>query len=191
MSQPKPLEDAFVRYLISLEPDKNLGALAALRRGLSGEPRTVAAVFPYVVPYLPTTATLAEQQAYELVAALFATHREHWYVQRGQRELRNMGASFARLSLNRAKESLEKRFVALLNASGEDLRYHLRHAVALLKASDISIDWAQLLRDVQEWGDEDRPVQRAWARAFWGALSPREGTETNDVPGRTTADSEQ
>jgi CRISPR system Cascade subunit CasB len=39
--------------------------------------------------------------------------------------------------------------------------------VSLLKGRSVPVDWAQLLRDLQEWEWESRSVQRAWARAFW------------------------
>ena len=69
--------------------------------------------------------------------------------------------------------------MALLNAHPDELGRHLRHAVSLLKAHEVPIDWAQLLRDVQEWTYEGRPVQLDWARAFWaGGPVPDEAVET-------------
>ena len=64
-------------------------------------------------------------------------------------------------------ESLEKRFVALLNCHGDDLPNHLRQAVSLLKAKDVAVNWHQLLRDVLYWDHEARFVQQQWAREFW------------------------
>ena len=32
-----------------------------------------------------------------------------------------------------------------------------------------------LLSDIRHWEDEDRRVQRAWARAYWGRMARAEG----------------
>jgi hypothetical protein len=86
-------------------------------------------------------------------------------------------------------EGVKRRFVALLNAHPEELDRHLRHAVSLLSANEIRIDWAQLLRDVQQWDDEDRQVQLAWARAFWGGDRPTsDADEAANSPGADAAE---
>lgn len=81
---------------------------------------------------------------------------------------RNFGASMAALKQKAESEGPERRFVGLLTCDREELSDHLRRAVALLKGNEIAVDWEQLLRDVQRWDRVERPVQRAWARAFWG-----------------------
>src|SRR5690242_10106207 len=57
---------------------KNLGALAALRRGLGKSPGTVAEMYPYVVQYLPQQASRRVEDAYFLIASLFAWHQVDW-----------------------------------------------------------------------------------------------------------------
>jgi CRISPR system Cascade subunit CasB len=76
----------------------------------------------------------------------------------------------------RESESIEKRFVALLNSDEDDLPLHLRHAVSLLAAASIPLDWTRLLLDVQAWGHPERYVQRQWSRDFWGASAPESET---------------
>ena len=68
-------------------------------------------------------------------------------------------------------ESVDRRFTVLLGANREDLPQHLRHAVSLLKSKDVPVDWARLLDDLKWWDDDDRRVQRRWAKAFWGRTS--------------------
>ncbi len=162
-SNAPPLIDA----LLGLARDQDRGALAALRRGLGHPPGTVPAMFPYVEPYLGASPTRSREEASYLVAALFASHPSNWAHE--DPLATNLGASLARIPGR--NDSIEKRFQALLACRREDLPDHLRHAVSLVRAHDIPVDWAQLLRDIQYWDSENRRVQRAWARAFWGPTS--------------------
>ncbi|HEU5348622.1 MAG TPA: type I-E CRISPR-associated protein Cse2/CasB [Ktedonobacterales bacterium] len=153
---------------------KNLGALAALRRGLGKPPGTVAEMYPYVVQYLPKQAGQRVEDAYFLIAALFAWHQLDWTAGEERKVNRNFGASFRRLALSVDSQSTEKRFVALLDARGEDLPEHLRHAIGLLKSKEIPVDWVQLLEQVSVWDHDNRRVQRAWAGAYWSSSSSNE-----------------
>jgi len=76
-----------------------------------------------------------------------------------------MGASFR--PLERKSDSMEARFVALLNAHADDLDGHLRHAVSLLKANEQRLDWFQLFQDLLQWDHPDGHVQLRWARDFY------------------------
>src|SRR5262249_11534579 len=139
---------------------KHLAALAALRRGLGKPSGTAAEMFPHVMPFIGDNIPPWRQDDYFLVASLFAAHQLLWGPGTGQQEPTNLGASFRRLRAKVESESIEKRFVALLNAEREDLPEHLRHAISLLKAHDIPLDWARLLHDLGGWGWESRSIQR-------------------------------
>lgn len=154
----------FVEMLKRLETREDLGALAALRRGLGRAPGEASEMYPYVVPYLPPAKH--DEDAYFLIAALFAWHRRDWQTSDNETD-RCFGASYRKLWDETESDSTERRFVALLNARSEDLPEHLRHAVGLLKSKEIAINWLELLRDVLRWDSESRIVQRKWARAFW------------------------
>src|SRR6266511_1251547 len=188
MSPPRAREREFVQYLQGFVDREDRAPLAALRRGLGKAPGEAAEMHRYVLPFLPRKSPWSEEQAYYLVAALFAWHQGSWLADEGEDTpaATNFGASFAQLSRARrmegegnddqsgveggpgkTDESVERRFVALLNCHHDDLPDHLRHGVGLLKAHAVPVDWAQLLRDLQEWGWESRSVQRAWARDFW------------------------
>lgn len=150
----------FVEYLEGLRDDR--AALAALRRGLGQPPGTVASMYPYVVPRLPADASRRVEEAYYLVAALFAYHPAEGGVG-------NMGHHFARARDPQSDNTaIERRFTALLSAHPEDLDFYLRQAVSFLKSKEVPINWHQLFDDLRRWGYENRPVQKAWARAFWG-----------------------
>ncbi|HZU75702.1 MAG TPA: type I-E CRISPR-associated protein Cse2/CasB, partial [Dehalococcoidia bacterium] len=85
-----------------------------------------------------------------------------------ERQSRNLGASFARLSQKTGSASVERRFRALLDSRFVDLPEHLRHAISLMRAHDVPVSWTDLLRDIRNWSHPDRPVQREWARTYWG-----------------------
>jgi CRISPR system Cascade subunit CasB len=153
-------EHPFVNYLESKRDDR--GALAALRRGLGQPPGTVADMYRYVVPWLPDDAPRWREDAYYLVAALFAYHP----VAGGTG---NVGDHFARTRDPQTESpAVERRFTALLSAHPDDLDSYLRQAVSFLKSKDVPVNWHQLLVDVMAWGHPERYVQQQWARAFWG-----------------------
>ncbi len=181
MSPPRNRERRFANYLAEFtDPEReDRAALAALRRGLGKPPGEAAEMHPYVVPFLPHDGSRWEEDAHYLVAALFAWHQLVWPEGGGEWD-RNVGASFVRLAERAGSGSIEQRFVALLNSHRDDLPEHLRHAVGLLRAHEVPVDWAQLLRDIQEWDRESRSTQRSWARAFWGRLEPEDEAAESD-----------
>jgi len=207
MYSPSPREREFIAYLTNLTKRDERAALAALRRGLGRRPGEVPAMFPYVAPFIHESDSEWREDAYYLVAALFALHQLPWEGDEAGPWRRNLGASFRILSDKKQKgvaqkpdqgngdkqehnpggrnAAVEKRFTVLLGSHREDLPEHLRHAVALLKSEDVPIDWALLLHDVQSWDLDWRPVQREWARGFWGAQqdwSSADGDSADDLP---------
>lgn len=176
--QPTGKERAFAKYLVDLlgsrdtngneKTKPNRAALAALRRGLKS-PGEATEMFPYVAWAFGDNMSPQREDDYLLVAALFATHqgKSKPYAKTDDVRRNSLGGSFARLRIKTESGSVEKRFVALLNASREELTTHLRHAISLLKAHDVDVDWAQLLHDIKGWEWPGRPVQRRWAYGYW------------------------
>jgi len=134
------------------------GALADLRSGLGKEPGQMARVHKHVVPHLPEKND--NDRWYYLIATLFGAYPQH-------RNGRSLGTAFR--PLKKKSDSMEARFVALLNAHPDDLDDHLRHAVSLLKNNDPPqpLDWFRLLQDLLQWGKTDGRVQLRWAREFY------------------------
>jgi CRISPR system Cascade subunit CasB len=170
----KSREERFVEYLEEIERNEDRAALAALRRSLGKSPGEAVEAHRYVLPFNPAT---WEESAYYLVGGLFALHPQSWRKDKGDRNLTNLGASFARLGSEVESKSIEKRFVALLNCHEDDLAEHLRHAISLLRSKEIPVDWIELLKDLRNWNYSDRSVQLRWARAFWGRAD--EQVQTN------------
>ncbi len=152
------LSDNFIEYLEKLRDREDRGALAALRRGLGRPPGEATEMYPYIFCFAGIKSL--EEKDYFLVASLFALHPD-----KGGNGY--MGSVFLRIKQLTNSDSIEQRFVALLNSDKEDLPIHLRHAVALAKGKDIPINWGQLLKDIRCWDHEARFVQRNWARDFW------------------------
>lgn len=175
---PKPTDHQirFVAHLDDLKDRDDRGALAALRRGLGKPPGTAPEMFRYVVPFV-SHLPVRDQDPFFLVAALFASHPEA--TSEG-----NMGDTMHRVAMSRGDaESTERRFVALLNAHGDDLPGHLRHAIGLAAGAQVPVNYAQLIRDLNSWDDERRIVQRQWAASFWKreARQQEEGPTPDDA----------
>lgn len=176
MNQPLGDDHAteFVKALQALDRAKDRGPLAALRRGLGKPPGTAPEMHSFVVPWLPKQAgSLIQDEPYYLVAALFALHPKHG-------PNRSFGASMRGLGTEMASGGAERYFRALLAAAREDLPEHLRRCVSLLKANEVVVDWAQLLRHLRAWDAPDGWVQRRWARDFWATDAPGAEPEPQD-----------
>lgn len=161
-----------IGYLLNLAKrgKEDRGALADLRSGLGREPGAMARVHKHVVPYLPEKSY--DDRWYYLTATLFGAFPQH-------RQGRSLGAAFR--PLKGKSDSMEARFVALLNARADDLDDHLRHAVSLLKANEQPLDWFRLLQDLLQWDHPDGHVQLRWARDFYKSKGGKTGSpnETN------------
>ncbi len=163
----------FIGNLLNLakEGEEDRGALADLRSGLGKEPGEMARVHKHVAPYLPERDN--HDRWYYLTATLFGAFPQH-------RKGSSLGAAFG--PLKRKSDSIEARFVALLNADPDDLGDHLRHAISLLRAYEQPIDWFRILKDLLQWDHPDGHVLLRWARDFYRRNGGETGraAETND-----------
>lgn len=173
--QLEPNQEKFIGYLLGLarEGRENRGALAELRSGLGKKPGEMSRVHRHVVPFLPEKGDWQDRWYY-LTATLFGSHpmhRDSVVHETGGRktwEYMTVGNSFGRVWRERERpESIEARFIALLNADADDLADHLRHVISLLRAHDKPIDWRRLFSDLLRWDDQERKVQKSWARDFY------------------------
>jgi CRISPR system Cascade subunit CasB len=159
-------DERFISALEHLVTNDDRAALAALRRGLGQQPGETMELYPYVVPYVQGLRYTSDENPYYIIASLVGLYpTPSWECSNGK-QLTNLGASLALLK-DDSGDSLEKRFVALLNAHADDVPEHLRHAISLLKSKDKPINWLRLLRDIKQWDRENRMVQRLWAKGFW------------------------
>lgn len=166
MTKPKY---RLVEYLESLRDRKDASALAKLRRGL-GKSKGTPEMYPYVVRFIEE-APWAEEQAF-LIASLFALYPD------SAPEGRSMGDVFAGIQRSQSSDSIEKRFVRLLETEMDDIGHHLRQAVSLAKSKQVTVDYHQLMHDLKYWGHDDRFIQLRWAKDFWASRRD----ETTDNP---------
>lgn len=160
MDETRALTNEFVRRLEELRDAGDRAALASLRRGLGKPPGTSAGMYPYVVPWIPESASAWEEKVCYLIASLFGLHPD-------ASGTGDMGESLLRVRRLSNSESTEKRFVALLRSRAEDLPEHLRHSVSLCKSKGVPIDWRRMYSDLVYWESEDKLVQTRWATSFW------------------------
>ncbi len=180
----------FIEHLEELAGREDRAALAALRRGLGQPPGTVAAMYPYVVPWLPAVASRWYEDTCYTIAALFALHP-------ATGGGGNLGQSFRLAAAqepaaeDQRVSATERRFTALLAAHPDDLPQYLRQAVGYLRSKEIPVNWQQLFRDVLHWRAEDRRVQRAWARGFWGRERQDQSQTAGEAPAEETEHNEE
>ena len=160
----------FIGYLLNLAKpgQEDRGALADLRSGLSKKPGEMAHVHKHVAPYLPEKSY--DDCWYYLTATLFGTFPQH-------RKGCSLGAAFR--PLRQKSDSMESRFVALLNAHTDDLDDHLRHAVSLLQTNNQPFDWFRFFEDLLQWDHPDKHVQLRWARDFYKSNAGDTGSVTD------------
>lgn len=150
--------DAFATYVSGLDR----GAKAALRRSLAFPPGAWPGAFPYVERWLPVGANRWQRTVYYLVAGLQC-------LSRSEVTHDDLGKAVKSLQDRTGSSSVEKRFIALLDADEEQLPQRLRQLVTLLSSQGIAPDWARLRRHLLAWNHPDRYVQQNWARSFYAA----------------------
>jgi CRISPR system Cascade subunit CasB len=160
-------EYRFIGYLEWLRKRGDRAQLAKLRRALGKRPGAAPEAYPIVMPYVPEGASDRIERIYFLAGSLFALHPKSWPRISGDKSSHDFGASMRLLAARREGGGVERRFAAVLACSEDELGYHLRHVVTLLRSEDLPIDWVQMISDLREWNYELRPSQRRWARSFW------------------------
>lgn len=178
----KNQKHAFINYLYTLADENRRGALGDLRRGLTGQPGTTPAMFPYIASWVPEKARNRwEEKVYYLVASLFAYYQSGAAGGKGLRtETGNLGQHCRVLQQKENQsDSFERRFTSLLNAHPDDLQAFLRQVISVLKSKDISINWHQLFQDLLYWNSDSKYIQRQWANSYW-AYKTEENSATEN-----------
>lgn len=175
-------EDRFIHYLIELSAKKDRGPLAVLRHSLAFDPGMYLKALPLVEPFVAKEwhAQDSRRLALYAVAGLYAKHPK-------QHDGKTLSAAFGEFQRDRRNEgrsnSLERRFIALLEADEGSVLEHLRQVIALLASADAGLDYRQLLRDLTTWLSPmshhlDKTKQR-WAHDFYVASLPSDEAMTN------------
>ena len=170
MGRVSSLASEFLGHLQRLN-DEDRGAMARLRRSLSRSPGAYPPAYAYVEPFVGRgqREDAPQRIALYVTAGLFAMHPEHV-------EGVHYAEALAELMNEKNSQSIEKRFVALLESHPEDLHVHLRQATSLLASGDKGFDYKELCRDLVYWYDVRKlgradKVKQKWARKFYSRLS--------------------
>lgn len=173
----------FINYIEAYHKEENRGALATLRRSIGNLPELDVRAFPIVYPGIDYAGLtkFQEREAF-MIAALYA------YYHTGTLELSaitkqywNFGDSFRLLLENDEKgsKSIERHFIALLNAHEDDLIHHLKKNVSLLKSRNIVIDWIELAVAMQNWAHPERYIQIRWVQSFYSSPKDKNTNKKN------------
>jgi CRISPR system Cascade subunit CasB len=155
--------NGFIKWLEAINQKDNR-VRAVLRRSLAFDPGKFAPAYPYVEPFVKNEDNSTRRQMCYLVAGLWATH---WRSGRTGLGL-SIGSACAVYQMASASTSTERRFINLLAADTDQLPYHLRQMVALLK--DQTVDFEDMLKKLIAWNDEQKRSQNAWARDYYRNL---------------------
>jgi CRISPR system Cascade subunit CasB len=138
------------------------GELAELRRAAGttlGQHGQATAIFYRMLP--PESEGFLHREAAFLAATLYPLNPKGSEGDLGQ-------------SLRMLAPALDRRVAILLESrldwregGGGELPYRLRQLVRLLASKGIGIDWVQLVRDLGNWNDDRRIVQRRWAESYF------------------------
>lgn len=176
-----------VAWLRGLKEREDRGRLAALRRGLLLEPHQFYELYRVIPPQFLEGIGREETERRLMVSILFAFHPASFTDEELAARPRNLGESLRLLAEQRRAageapdpddwppEPLKRRLDQLLEARSEDLFFHLRQVMGLLKAAEVPVDWDQLLRDLRDWDRADRRVQWQWSRSFYVGHRDAEG----------------
>jgi len=148
-------EHPFISFLESHNEDRAM--LAELRRGLGQQPGEVSGMFPYVIPFVNA---YNEADIY-MIASLFSLHPS-------ATKYGNMGTHLKAYVTEVGDDAATtRRFVQLMRMRRDSLEPRLRQHISLLKSKDISVNWHQLISDLNWWEHDSRNVQKQWASAYW------------------------
>ncbi len=125
-----------------------------------------------------------EEKAILATLQLYAIHQQGMttcvFKNRG-RELNNIGTSLRRLRTDTDRTAMDRRFNAMITAATfDELIYHLRHLIRLLKAKSLEtkVNYPQLAHDLYWFlrGYEEN-LRLSWAREYYRTCK---GDEDND-----------
>lgn len=154
---------------------------AVLRRSLAFDPGAYPSAYPYVEWALGNEEDTWHREVYYLVAGLWASHWREGRVG----EAMSIGKACALLrSGPNGSESIERRFINLLDADPDQLPHRLRQMLAVLR--EYNLDFASMLKGLLNWKDTQKRTQNRWARDFYRNTPEQADTEAHENEGETT-----
>lgn len=177
--EPQADAASFVAHLYTLVDQRDRAALAALRQSLTYAPGDYPAAYPHVEPFVSPEWSIfdSRRRARYLVAGIVALHPTI-------SDQRSLASALGQVARGRESQSIEGRFIALLDAGEDNIADHLRQVVRLVKSDAVAYSPKWLLKDMETWLNpwaepawRDRIRQR-WARDFYQAIQVDNGSDT-------------
>lgn len=165
----------------SLEVSSTKAKLASLRNSIGRELGQSNEVWPLILDHMPDEFLGRGEKLNEVEEAVINALQLYALYQQGQNEpmhstegkgWENMGTAFSTLRIDDNRIASDRRFNALITSdSYEELIYHLRQMISLLKAKSkgkIKIDFAKLSQDLFWFnlGYKDN-IRIAWPREYY------------------------
>ncbi|MCL4790033.1 MAG: type I-E CRISPR-associated protein Cse2/CasB [Verrucomicrobia bacterium] len=173
---PKDRAADFVGALRHASNDR--GKMAALRRGLTDNPRLHVDAWPVIAGLGGDIGNAA----YVAIAALYASHPKD------EPNARNFGDTCRRIAQGDGKdiaESFERRFRRLLACdSVDDVIGQLRSWVRLAASKGVGVNYESLMNDLLWWNRSADRTRVEWAKSFWqsGEAAAPETPQTDNQP---------
>ena len=172
---PKDRAADFVGALRRIRDER--GKLAALRRGLIGNPRLRVDAWPVIAGLGGDIS----QPVYVAIPALYASHPE-------ESNARNFGETCLKIAQGDGKdipESFERRFRRLLACDAvEDVISQLRSWVRLAASRGVGVNYESLMNDLLWWNRSADRTKVEWAKSFWqsGEVASPEPAQPSHQP---------
>lgn len=154
--------ERFFKYLAAL-CDADRAVAACLRRSLSFPPGEWPRAFPYVEPFV----VKEEQDGFR--RRMFYLAAGVWAAAKERNGKTPLGKAIHEYMEEVGSDSIEKRFITLLDSDAEQLTNRIRQMCALLK--DSPVNFPLLLDGLLFWNAQGKKTQWRWAKDFYGASS--------------------
>ena len=152
------------------------GLMANLRHGIGKKPGELPELWGMIFDRIPNELTGRKEASYAEWAiytalTLYALHQQGSDVNMNQKDL-SVGRAAANLVKNEddTKRVLNRLNLVVTAVSPEDLAYHLRGLIQLLKNEDIPLDYARLAKELYRFHNDESAssIKLSWGRDFYG-----------------------
>lgn len=152
------------------------GLMADLRHGIGKKPGELPELWGMIFDRIPYELTGRKEASYAEWAVytaltLYALHQQGSDVNMNQKDI-SVGRAASHLVKNEedTERILNRLNLVVTAVSPEDLAYHLRGLVQLLKSEDIPLDYARLAKEFYLFHDNESAsaIKLSWGRDFYG-----------------------
>lgn len=163
MSVPQREREEEMKGFIRRMNELDVGDRARLRRNAGRRLAEAPDVMGLFYRLAPHGISSRDEERYFTVATLFPLANSG--------PAGDLGDTLRRARSPKNGAGLDRRMEILLDADGEQLPFRLRRAISFAQSNRAPVNWRQLLEDVLLWDVPGKPIQRAWARSYFGNLS--------------------